>query len=242
MELEDSPFQVGDRVLFCSSPGNTYQVLAVLPNMGVDALGHTKNLGRLFSHFCFNIDLTFSPSGFSFTLRNRVTGAICQGQQFSLRLDSRVLMTGGGYGSVQNPTLSQLQANSWAKPSPPKPTITPPPAKAPLLEQEVVSLLDDSMDSDEEDLLFKVMIVFNFLLVIYCPFYQVPSTNKVQRLLDNSITIKQEEVDLPTSTIKQEEVTETETDGEEAAIVEEYGGENSDCSPGVPETKLSQVG
>ena len=48
MELEDSPFQVGDRVMFCSSPGNSYQVLAVLPNMGVDALGHAKNLGRLF--------------------------------------------------------------------------------------------------------------------------------------------------------------------------------------------------
>ena len=178
MELEDSPFQVGDRVMFCSSPRNTYQVLAVLPNMGVDALGHTKNLGRLFSHFCFNIDLTFSPSGFSYTLRNRGTGAICKGQQFSLKQDSRVLMTGGGYGSVQNPTLSQLKPNSWAQPSHPKPTIAPSPAKAPVLEQEVVSLLDDSMDIDEEDLLFKVMIVFNFLLVIYCPFYQVPSTHQ----------------------------------------------------------------
>ena len=161
-------------------------------------------------------------------------------------------MTGGGYGSVQNPTLSQLKANSWAQPSPPKPTIAPPPAKAPVLEQEVVSLLDDSMDSDEEDLLFKVMIVFNFLLVIYCPFYQVPSTHQVIQIDSDEESPAAEDPTTPhmTSTppwmadINLEDPTAslTETDGEEAAIEEEYGGEHSECSPGVPETKLSQVG
>ena len=61
MDFEDSPFNVADTVLFTASPTNSYTVLAILANIGQDALGHTKNNGNLFI-FLFQFLIYLSPT------------------------------------------------------------------------------------------------------------------------------------------------------------------------------------